>query len=376
MQETRCHFIIAEDRCMNQKEPFSPFCSEHKDYFSDLDNKALVEMAAKYMRECVYVAENKKISAKMDKKAWANFTNCMNELSARGYSFEEAGGSLSRLIKQKGFFDDIFEAIGHNPKWKKFEKVVAGIHKLKAEGARVKYDDHIMGRRTGRKRQIDVSLRFDHGYYQYLVVIECKDLKSKVRIDAVESLCTKLEDIGAHKGVMVSTRGFQKGAIGAAKAHNVDLFTLTEEMGDWTEKITNNVINLPMPTSIRFDHPSIERPPEDIREPVKFDEIHFFEQEKKPPITLLKMLIDVCGWADEAKVELPCTVNLRFSKDLFCKFPGADKYVPMYGMKIRLVSYQHKITQKINLAPKVEKYVYSDLNKEKVYEIPSDKIGV
>ena len=39
--------------------------------------------------------------------------------------------SITQIINEKGIFDEIYKKIGHNPKWKKFEKMWHLIIKLK-----------------------------------------------------------------------------------------------------------------------------------------------------------------------------------------------------------------------------------------------------
>lgn len=260
MQKTTCNFIDKGKRCTSKKEPLSPFCSKHKEYFAKIDNQTLLKRTAEHTRKCIYVTKEKKIAPQRDLEIWGHFTNSMNELFARGYKYEEVLSSIGNIIKVEGLLDDIYQELGKEPKWKKFEKIIAGIHMLNAEGAKVKFNDHIIGKRTRRKRQIDVSLRFRHGYYEYLAIIECKDFKTKVPVKEVEAFRTKIEDVGAQKGIMVSPKGFQKGATKAAETFNIDLFTLTEEVGDWTKTIRENVIQVPFPTSIQFDHPIIDKP--------------------------------------------------------------------------------------------------------------------
>jgi hypothetical protein len=81
---------------------------------------------------------------------------------------------------------------------------------MNEEGAEVKFNDYIVGK-SGRKRQVDVSIRFKHKYYDYLAVIECKDYGIKVPIEKAEAFCTKVKDVGANKGIMVSAKGSSTG---------------------------------------------------------------------------------------------------------------------------------------------------------------------
>src|SRR5712692_1105934 len=106
------------------------------------------------------------------------------------------------------------------PKWKKFERLVAAIHAAEMKGARVAWDEKIKG------RQFDVVIRFRIGSYDYVTGIECRDKKRPVSAEQVEALVTKSSDAGIDKAVMASSSGFQSGALVVAERHNIGLYTL------------------------------------------------------------------------------------------------------------------------------------------------------
>jgi hypothetical protein len=87
-----------------------------------------------------------------------------------------------------------------------------------------------VGRISGRKIKVDVSfiLRVAGGA-DVLVLVECKHYKSKVPVDDVEEFHSKIDDIGAHKGILITTIGFQSGALKAAKGRRIALALLTKE---------------------------------------------------------------------------------------------------------------------------------------------------
>jgi len=58
-----------------------------------------------------------------------------------------------------------------------------------------------------------------------LILVECKHYKDKVEISDLLEFAQRIDDIGAHKGVVVSTVGFQEGAIKVADAHGIALVT-------------------------------------------------------------------------------------------------------------------------------------------------------
>jgi hypothetical protein len=109
--------------------------------------------------------------------------------------------------------------------WGGFEQWVADLH---ATGeVAVERNVTIVGR-SGTTRQIDVLLRHRHSFYEHLVVVECKYLARKVSRAAVDQLSATIRDVGASRGVIFSTSGFQKGAIRQAKHEFIELFRVRD----------------------------------------------------------------------------------------------------------------------------------------------------
>ena len=72
--------------------------------------------------------------------------------------------------------------------------------------------------------QIDVIAEYVALGAKNIVLIECKKYKSSVKRDVVTNLHAKLLSIGAHKGIIISTAGFQRGAVQYAKKHGIALW--------------------------------------------------------------------------------------------------------------------------------------------------------
>jgi hypothetical protein len=86
------------------------------------------------------------------------------------------------------------------------------------------------GRITGRKIKVDVSFLLSvAGGANLLIIVECKHYRHRVPVDDVEEFHSKLDDIGAQKGILVTTVGFQDGAIKAARGRRIALARLTTE---------------------------------------------------------------------------------------------------------------------------------------------------
>ena len=77
--------------------------------------------------------------------------------------------------------------------------------------------------------QIDVYATFRFMELDFKVLCECKQFKSPVKRDVVALLDGKIRSLGAQKGIICSTSGFQKGAIKYAKEHGIALFQIYDK---------------------------------------------------------------------------------------------------------------------------------------------------
>jgi restriction system protein len=79
---------------------------------------------------------------------------------------------------------------------------------------------------AGGQYEFDVVAEFEAlGGASIIVLVECKYYGSSnpVKRDVVMTLHAKLADVGAQKGMLFSTSGFQRGALEYAKAHGIAL---------------------------------------------------------------------------------------------------------------------------------------------------------
>ena len=144
--------------------------------------------------------------------------------------------------------------------WKQFEVLVAALHHSSSNGGTVTWDEKI------NRRQFDLAIRFTQGVHDYLTVIECPDSKNAVPVSDVEAFVTKANYVQANKAVVVSSSGFQSGAIEVAQRENVVLLTVTERYeeppmpADAEKEVALNIMDL----SVRFgdgDHIQFEDGP-------------------------------------------------------------------------------------------------------------------
>lgn len=97
----------------------------------------------------------------------------------------------------------------------------------------------------GFKIEHDVNISTHDGTYQIdvyaeysvlgtvKVLCECKHYKNSVSREKVAVLAEKLRSIGANKGILLSTTGFQKGAIKYAEAHGIALVQVFDTHEEW-----------------------------------------------------------------------------------------------------------------------------------------------
>lgn len=71
--------------------------------------------------------------------------------------------------------------------------------------------------------QIDIYYEFEQADFSFKVLVECKRHKGAVSRELIQVLNDKLTETGTHKGILVSTSGFQKGAISYARRKGIAL---------------------------------------------------------------------------------------------------------------------------------------------------------
>jgi hypothetical protein len=88
-------------------------------------------------------------------------------------------------------------------------------------------------------REVDITLRGNVGSSPVLIAIECRDRTTRADVSWIEQLATKREDIGAHKMIAVSRKGFSEAAISLARKRGIETRSLREvlpvEGFDWIE---------------------------------------------------------------------------------------------------------------------------------------------
>lgn len=129
-------------------------------------------------------------------------------------------------------------ARGSKKPGRQFEEIVAMIESsLARPDAKVKSPDHVLDKSTGGTREVDVTVRFNEGIHEFLIVIQCRDRGRKQGVEWIDELVSLKHDIGADLLVAVCKAGFSKGAKKKAHLHNIRLRMLEvvtpEEASKW-----------------------------------------------------------------------------------------------------------------------------------------------
>ena len=77
--------------------------------------------------------------------------------------------------------------------------------------------------------QIDIYATFVAMGVQFKVLAECKRYTAPVKRDYVMLLADKVRSIGAQKGILISTSGFQSGAVEYAQKHGIALIQILDK---------------------------------------------------------------------------------------------------------------------------------------------------
>lgn len=108
--------------------------------------------------------------------------------------------------------------------WKKYQKDTAALFKSIGWNAEIEKD--VDGARG--THEVDVFVTFKQHGIDCRWVVECKYWNSSVPKEKVLALQSVVDDIGADKGVLVSKKGFQSGAVKQAQKSNIFLTSLDE----------------------------------------------------------------------------------------------------------------------------------------------------
>jgi hypothetical protein len=100
--------------------------------------------------------------------------------------------------------------------WKQYETEIHSHFRQQYTDAEITLDANKIGLYSKVSRQIDILIEQYVAGNRFTLVIDGKYFNKKVDVKAVESFIGMLEDLGAHKGLLISNQGFSEAAYNRA----------------------------------------------------------------------------------------------------------------------------------------------------------------
>lgn len=124
---------------------------------------------------------------------------------------------------------------GMAPAWKEYQEATAA--QFRALGLTADTDQRLEGVRG--VHAVDVAVRGNRAGMKFLWVVECKRWKTNVPKSAVATLSSIVQDLGADRGILMSEKRFQSGAVALARGSNITLTRLAvmkeDTYREWVE---------------------------------------------------------------------------------------------------------------------------------------------
>lgn len=108
-----------------------------------------------------------------------------------------------------------------------FEEQVSSLYKIlltEDKLAKISRNERVSG--PDGERETDIIIRRSIADFNITTVIECKDYKRPVTVEKIDAFQSKLNDIGANKGIIVARSGFSRSALTKAKRLSIDACTV------------------------------------------------------------------------------------------------------------------------------------------------------
>jgi len=100
--------------------------------------------------------------------------------------------------------------------WKKYEKEIFELFSDDFPEAEITHDVIRRGRYSKIDRQIDILIEDYIAGNKLTIIIDAKFFSKRVDVKEAESFIGMLQDLGAHKGILVTQKGYSQGAINRA----------------------------------------------------------------------------------------------------------------------------------------------------------------
>ncbi len=96
--------------------------------------------------------------------------------------------------------------------WREYEKIITEELQLRYPENQTTWNVHLLGNLSGVKRQIDILIEAEIGGNKFLTVVDAKMYNKPIDVKDVEEFLGLVKDVGAHRGLMVTTIGYSTAA--------------------------------------------------------------------------------------------------------------------------------------------------------------------
>jgi len=107
--------------------------------------------------------------------------------------------------------------------WKEYEREIEAHFRSEYPSARIAADAKLIGKFSGVERQIDLLIEETACDLTFRIVIDAKARTRRIDVKDVEEFLGLARDVGAHKALMISTRGYSRAAIQRAHTDDADI---------------------------------------------------------------------------------------------------------------------------------------------------------
>jgi len=94
---------------------------------------------------------------------------------------------------------------------------------FESQNYRVNHNIRVLGK-SGTEHQIDLLLGYEAPLHISKIIVEAKNYELPVNKDRIMRLIQIIEDVGADRGIIITTNKFTPGALTTARGRNIDLW--------------------------------------------------------------------------------------------------------------------------------------------------------
>ena len=91
--------------------------------------------------------------------------------------------------------------------------------------------------------EIDIKAKFNIAGFDFLILVECKRHKNRIKREVAQVLHSKLQSLGANKGVICSTSDFQSGTLEYCTKHGIACIQMAPGETNFHTRSHNTQIN-------------------------------------------------------------------------------------------------------------------------------------